>query len=151
MIIAVLFQIAFRYLPFTVMWTEELGRFTFVWFCMLSMAITFVKGMHLSIDYFYLKMKKKTQIILDYIGLLLILAFSCSSTVCGIWLLEFTARQTSPVLQLSFFWFSLSVPVGFGLVTVFTVLSLIDRIFFRGRLVQAVSAGEQGHDQQIVN
>jgi TRAP-type C4-dicarboxylate transport system permease small subunit len=151
MISAVLLQIVFRYLPFTVMWTEELGRITFVWFCMLSMAITFVKGMHLSIDYFYLKMKHKTQAVLDYIVLLLILAFSFSSTVCGIWLLEFTARQTSPVLQLSFFWFSLSVPVGFGLVTVFTVLSLIDRIFFRGRLVQAVSTSEQGHEQKFID
>jgi TRAP-type C4-dicarboxylate transport system permease small subunit len=148
MIVAVLMQIAFRYLPVSGMWTEELGRITFVWFCMLSAAITFSKGMHLSIDYFYLKMKAQTQKILDYIGLLLIFVFAGSSAVSGILLLEFVSRQRSPVLQLSFFWFYLSVPVGFGLVTLFTLLSILDRIFFRGKLVGACA---NEHSDQIVD
>ena len=50
MIGAVLLQIAFRYLPISGMCTDELGRLSFIWFGMLAMAITFIKGMHLSID-----------------------------------------------------------------------------------------------------
>ena len=149
MIGAVLLQIAFRYLPISGMWTDELGRLSFIWFGMLAMAITFIKGMHLSIDYFYLKMKKRTQVILDYIGLLLIFIFSSSSTVCGIWLLEFTSRQRSPVMQLSFFWFSLSLPVGFGFISLFTLVAIFDRIFFNGRLVHILAEKEK--DQQIVD
>jgi TRAP-type C4-dicarboxylate transport system permease small subunit len=147
MIGAVLLQIAFRYLPFSGMWTDELGRLTFIWFGMLAMAITFIKGMHLSIDYFYLKMKKRTQTILDYIGLLLILVFSGSSAIYGIWLLEFTARQRSPVMQLSFFWFSLSVPVGFGFISLFTLVAIFDRIFFHGRLVRDLAEQDQQQNQ----
>jgi TRAP-type C4-dicarboxylate transport system permease small subunit len=136
-------------LPVSGMWTDELGRLTFIWFCMLAMALTFIKGMHLSIDYFYLKMKKRTQAVLDYIGLLLILVFSSSATVCGVWVLEFTARQRSPVMQLSFFWFSLSVPIGFGFISLFTFVAIFDRIFFKGKLVTSLAAAAQ--DQQAVD
>lgn len=151
MIISVLLQIAFRYLPFTgTTWTEELGRLTFLWFCMLSTAVTFVKGQHLFIDYFYFKMKKLYQIICDYVSLLLIFLFSLVITVEGLKLLEYVSKQRSPVMRLSFFWFYLSVPSGCGLIMLFSILSFIDRIFFKGKIGNAVSADE-GESIQAVD
>ncbi|WP_169313429.1 TRAP transporter small permease [Treponema primitia] len=145
MITAVLLQIAFRYLPFSGMtWTEELGRLTFVWFCLLSTAVTFVKGQHLAIDYFYLKWNKTVQTIMTYVSWLLILTFSGVVSFQGFKLLEMVGKQRSPVLRLSFFWFYLSVPVGCGLIVLFTVLTIIDNLFLKGKITRSVSADETG-------
>jgi TRAP-type C4-dicarboxylate transport system permease small subunit len=144
MISSVLLQIAFRYLPITgTTWTEELGRLTFLWFCMLSTAVTFVKGQHLFIDFFYLKFPKIARIVCDYVSLLLVLGFSTLVTVNGIRLLEFVGKQHSPVMRLSILWFYLSVPVGCGLIMLFTILSLIDLIFLKGKIGSAVSANDE--------
>jgi TRAP-type C4-dicarboxylate transport system permease small subunit len=150
MITSVLLQIAFRYLPVSgTTWTEELGRLTFLWFCMLSTAVTFVKGQHLFIDYFYLKMNKFYQAVCDYVSLLLILLFSSIVTFEGIKLLEFVSKQHSPVMRLSFFWFYLSVPVGCGFIMLFTILSFIDRIFLKGKISSSVSADKSGTSQVV--
>jgi TRAP-type C4-dicarboxylate transport system permease small subunit len=135
MIIDVLLQIAFRYLPTTgTTWTEELGRLLFMWFCMLSTALTYVKGQHLAIDFFYLKWSKTTRTICDFISLIAVLSFSGIVSVFGYKLLELVAKQHSPVMRLSFFWFYLAVPVGCSLIAIFTILSMIDRVFLGGKM-----------------
>ena len=133
MMVSVLLQIASRYLPFTLGWTDEVARLMFVWFCMLSTAIAYEKGHHLCIDYFTLKMKRKLQVFLGYLSMLLVLAFSVVLTVKGIEILEIVSIQKSPVMQLSMSYFYASIPVGFGLVVIFSVLALIHRVQNHGK------------------
>ncbi|MCL2379982.1 MAG: TRAP transporter small permease [Treponema sp.] len=129
MVLSVLLQIASRNLNIAgILWTEEMGRLTFIWFCFLATAAAFEKGKHVSIDYFYMKMNKLFRTICDYLGLALILMFTMIIVVEGIRILEFVSIQHSPVMRLSFFWFYLSVPVGMGFILLFAILSFVKLI-----------------------
>lgn len=129
MILSVLLQIASRYLPFSLMWTDELGRLSFMWFCLLSTGIAFEKGNHLCIDYFYIKFGKKVRNVLDYLVLLIVLVFSVIISVNGYLLLEIVSVQKSPVMHLPMSYFYAAIPVGFTLIIIFCILKLIQRIF----------------------
>ena len=144
MVVSVLIQVAARNLPATgisFMWTEELGRLTFVWFCMLSASVSYAKGQQIVVDYFYLKMRKSFQTVCDFVSLFLVLTFSYVVTTAGFKLLQFVSLQRSPVMELSLFWFYLSIPAGCGLMMIFTVLCIVDRIFLKGKFVSSLSTG----------
>jgi TRAP-type C4-dicarboxylate transport system permease small subunit len=145
MVLSVLIQVFSRNLPvmgISFMWTEELGRLTFMWLCMLSVATSYAKGQQIAIDFFYLRMRKSFQTICDYAILILILIFSPIITIHGTRLLNIVALQRSPVMEISMFWFYLAIPVGCGLIVIFTALCLIDRIFFKGKYVSSLSTAE---------
>ena len=128
MIISVLLQIASRYLPFTLLWTDEVARLTFIWFCMLATAIAYEKSNHLCLDYFVLKLSKRVQNILEYAAQIIVFVFSVVITVKGIELIGVVAVQRSPVLNLSMSVFYSAIPFGFGLIAIFDLLSFIQKI-----------------------
>ena len=142
MVVSVLIQVASRNLPVipgvSFMWTEELGRLSFVWLCLLSAAVSYSKGQQIVIDYFYLKMGRIVQILCDFASLFLILGFSYVVTVQGFNLLKIVSIQRSPVMEISILWFYLAIPVGCGLMTIFTVLCLVDRVFLQGKFVNTL-------------
>lgn len=122
MILAVLLQIAARYLmshPFS--WTEELSRFSFIWFCFLGSVVTYTKNLHLGIDFLYRKFSSKGRMVLDLIINVLIFIFGFVLVKYGITLLGMTSFQQSPVLRIPMSYIYASLPVTGVLFLIFTV------------------------------
>lgn len=62
MIISLFAQVVSRYLlNFPIMWTDEIGRYTYIWIVYLGSAVAFKKGNHLIVDVFTQKMPNKIQ------------------------------------------------------------------------------------------
>lgn len=138
----ILLQIAARYLPIRVTWTDEIGRLLFVWFSMLATAMTYAKNQHLSIDYFYLKFGKKVQKVLDYFSLILVMVSSGILTYTGFQVQQVVAQQRSPILKISMSYFYMAVPVGFGFVVLFSIVTLLDRLTAENREKDTEKGGE---------
>lgn len=62
LIISLFAQVLSRYLfNFPIMWTDEIGRYTFIWIVYLGSAAAFKNKSHLIVDVFTQKMPRKLQ------------------------------------------------------------------------------------------
>ncbi|GAB3806673.1 TRAP transporter small permease [Virgibacillus kimchii] len=101
MVSVVTAQVISRYVfnsPFT--WTEELGRYTFVWVSFLGMAVAIKRGGHIALDVLVKKLNLNSRKALLTINNLLLLLFAGTLTYSGIELVKLGAGQNSPSLGL---------------------------------------------------
>mgnify|MGYP004733554479 CR=1 FL=1 len=133
LLITVAIQIAVRYLPVTVAWTDELSRFLFVWYAMLSIAVSYIEDKHLFLDILYSRLKPGMQHMLDGISHILVLATAVLITWKGMELLQIVRIQKAPILTISMAWFYAAVPVGFLFVAFHALFSTIDFFGKKGR------------------
>jgi len=126
MVVAIVLQIACRYLPFLGFnWTEELARLSFIWFCFIGIAMTVHLKGHMGVDYLVRKLSGGKQKVLAYFSELVVLAFSFVVAYNGVLFVLMSRNTVSPVLNISVRWFYAAVPTCFALVGVLTLLNLI--------------------------
>lgn len=129
MVVTVTAQVVSRYVfgnPFT--WTEELGRYTFVWLSMLGMAVAIKHGSHIALDILVKKLGglyKKALLALNHT---IILAFAVLLTYSGIKIVELGARQSSPSLGIPMEYVYLVIPIS-GILMLYFVLNEIIMLF----------------------
>lgn len=104
-----IFARMFMSTPFS--WTEEMSRFTFIWYCFLGCAVTLKAKEHLGLDYFYKKFSPGIAYSADIIIQILIFMFGAICTFPGIKLLPITARRLSPVMRIPMNYIYLCIPV----------------------------------------
>ena len=145
LLITVAIQIVVRYLPVTVVWTDELSRFLFVWYAMLSIAMSYIEDKHLFLDILYSKLKPKVQHVLDGISHILVLATAVLITWKGMQLLQIVKIQKAPILNISMAWFYPAVPIGFLFVACHALFSTMDFFGKKGREARkALSERKEG-------
>ena len=101
MSVCILLQIfgrSFFKVPFS--WTDELARFTFIWFCLMGSVLTLRNKLHLGIDYFESLMSEKAKFYNRIFVYALIVAFGLLLGVLGIQLLGIVGRQLTPVMRI---------------------------------------------------
>ncbi|MEG6615979.1 TRAP transporter small permease [Peptococcaceae bacterium 1198_IL3148] len=101
MAVVITSQVISRYVfgsPFT--WSEELGRYTFVWLSFLGMAIAVKQGSHIALDILVNKLTGVKRRTLMVINNLFVMVFSLVLTYGGYNLVAVGARQSSPSLNL---------------------------------------------------
>ena len=109
-------------------WTEEMSRFIFLWYCFLGCAVTLRKNQHLGLDYFYLKMSKKAQHIIDICIQVLTIGFGAFCAIYGIQLLEIVKKRVAPISRLSMRYFYLVLPIMGVLFVLLGIENLISQI-----------------------
>ena len=128
LLITVVIQVVSRYFPVTMVWTDELSRFLFVWFSMLAIALAYMENKHLSMDFVYEKLPRSVQKALDFLSELLVFLAACVIVVEGFGLLKTVAIQKAPILRIGMNWFYMAVPVGFTFVAAHALLLIIRRV-----------------------
>jgi TRAP-type C4-dicarboxylate transport system permease small subunit len=126
MSIVITSQVISRYIfgsPFT--WSEELGRYTFVWLSFLGMAVAIKQGSHIALDILVTKLKGAKRRTLMIINNLFIILFSLVLTYSGYNLVAVGARQSSPSLNLPMDLVYSVIPLSGILVLYFTVRQTI--------------------------
>ncbi len=78
-------------------WTEEVSRFTFLWYSFLACAVTFREKQHLGLDYFYHKFPAGMRHGVDLATQLLILFFGVFIAFYGYNLLSVVANRKAPI------------------------------------------------------
>lgn len=124
-------QVISRYLiesPLT--WSEELGRYTFVWMSFLGMAAAVKHGSHVALDILVKKLTGVSQKVLVQINNFLVLFFGGCLTYSGFNLVKLGMRQKSPTLKLPMQYVYIIIPIA-GIVLLYFVLSSVIQSFKR--------------------
>jgi TRAP-type C4-dicarboxylate transport system permease small subunit len=112
MSLCILLQIFGRsFLQVPVAWTDELARFTFLWFCLFGSVITLRNKMHLGIDYFESKMSERGKFRNRIFVYALIMLFGLFLGVLGVQLLGIVGKQLTPIMRMPMAWVYLALPL----------------------------------------
>ena len=126
MTLVVFAQVVMRYVfwsPF--IWAEELARYLLVWISCLGAAYGLRQGAHIAVVFLYNFFGLRTRFGLTLFIHLTVVGFFMVCCLAGFEIAAAQWNQISPGLQLPMTWAYLSVPVGFAIMTLFTIELLI--------------------------
>lgn len=122
-------QVLSRYiLGSSLTWSEELGRYIFVWMSFLGMAIGVKQGSHVALDILVKKLTGVSQKLLMLINNGLVFFFGICLSYSGFQLFELGMKQKSPTLQLPMQYVYIVIPIS-GIILVYFVLSETIKLF----------------------
>lgn len=129
LVVVVALQVLFRYLFYQPMgWTEEAGRYVFIWLCLLGAAVGVKHRGHFGVDLLLKRLRPsraaRLLMVIDGLGL----AFCAVLTWFGVALALRTLEQTSPGLDLPMGVPYLALPIGGGLMVVYFARHLRDDV-----------------------
>jgi len=113
MIISILAQIftrSFFRVPFS--WTDELARFTFLYFCFLGGVVTLRHKLHLGIDFFESKMPEKGKFINRIFAYGMVIAFGLFMGILGARLMGIVGNQLTPILRIPMRYVYFALPMA---------------------------------------
>jgi len=131
MVLIITSQVVSRYIlssPLT--WSEELGRYTFVWMSFLGMAAAIKLGSHVALDILVKKLTGISQKVLMVINNCFIFIFGVCLTYSGLKLFELGMRQKSPTLRIPMQYIYIVIPIS-GIVLLYFVFSGTIKMFQR--------------------
>ena len=115
MTVVVLLQVIYRYLLAQPLhWSEELARYLFVWISVLGAALSVQRRGHFGMDFFFKMLPDQGRRFLIFIIYLLMGVVILVLLVQGIFLVQKTAAQQSPAMEISMGWAYACLPVGAG-------------------------------------
>ncbi|MDR1827758.1 MAG: TRAP transporter small permease [Methylobacteriaceae bacterium] len=113
-------------------WSEELGRFIFVWMSFIGMAVAFRADRHVALDLLLRHLGPAKQRLLNTFNNLCILVFALAVAWSGFKLMAMAMRQFSPAMKVSMADVYIIMPIGGLLLAYFVILKLIEAVKSRG-------------------
>lgn len=127
--LSTLLQIITRYLGMSVLWTEELANYTFIWAIFMGAAIMVNHKEHFTFDLLQMKVKGKNKLYLNISIEALLVAFNLLITMYGFQLLQHFWNytwETVPAFKMGFVW--LAVPVMSVTMILYSVNHIVNSI-----------------------
>jgi TRAP-type C4-dicarboxylate transport system permease small subunit len=130
MVSVIFIQVVMRTLGHSLSWSEELGRYCFIWLVYIGISYGVKKQRHIKVDVVLMLLKDKGRIVLNIIANLLFMVF-CVYTVwigtdIAMKILEF--GQKSPALQIPMGIIYMAAPVGMALSIIRIIQNIILQI-----------------------
>ncbi|MFC7062163.1 TRAP transporter small permease [Halobacillus seohaensis] len=126
MVSVIFLQVVMRVSGNSLSWSEELGRYAFIWLVYIGISYGVKKQRHIKVDVMLLLLKGRGKLILAMIANLLFLAFSIFVVIYGYdianQLLGF--GQDSPALHIPMGAVYMATPIGFGLAAIRLIQNL---------------------------
>jgi TRAP-type transport system small permease protein len=136
---AIMVQIITRHLGISVIWTEEVANYSFIWSVFMGASVMVSKREHFSFDFLIGKLKGKSKLSLLIVIDAVILLFSFAlfyygiETVQNFWNYNWTSI---PELKMGYVW--ISIPIMGATMMIYSGNQLLSSIkAFRGRGAQA--------------
>ena len=112
-------QVVARYVfHHSLTWSEEVGRYIFVWISFLGMAAAFKAGSHVALDLLVKYLKGFSRRTLELVNGVCIVVLSSAIFYAGMKLFFLGMRQKSSALKLPMHWVYIVVPVS-GLILLY--------------------------------
>jgi TRAP-type C4-dicarboxylate transport system permease small subunit len=119
MAVVVFLQVIFRYLlALPLYWTEELARYLFIWIAIVGATLSVQRRGHFGMDFFLRMLPDQGRRFTTFIIQVLMGGVALVLLVQGILLVEKTAAQRSPAMEISMGWFYSCIPVGAALMAI---------------------------------
>lgn len=130
-------QVVARYaLGNSLSWSEEVGRYIFVWITFLGMVVAFKAGAHVALDIVLQKLCGKTRKMLRSVNCVLILVLAVGLFFSSLELMELGAMQESPALELPMNWVYSVIPVSGFLMIYFALRAVWTSLFDKSEDVE---------------
>nr|WP_321457937.1 TRAP transporter small permease [uncultured Cohaesibacter sp.] len=106
-------QVVARYLMHhSLSWSEEVGRYVFVWISFLGLAAAFRSGAHVALDILSDMLTPLPQRVLKIINTCFIFVLAIALLLGGIALMKFGMNQRSPALDLPMYFVYVVIPIS---------------------------------------
>lgn len=104
-LVIILVAVFFRYvINHSLFWSDEVVRYLFVWFTLLGAALVLRDRRHIRVEFFVEHMPEGLRRGVEFLGLVLILAFNVFLVVAGFFWVKETSGTTTPALGLPLNW-----------------------------------------------
>ncbi len=119
MTVVVFLQVFYRYvLTQPLYWSEELARYLFVWLSILGATLGLQKSGHFGLDILYRRLPEKGRRYTQWLIHLLMGVVIFVILFQGVTLVQKTAHQVSPAMEIPMSWAYACLPVGAALMAV---------------------------------
>ncbi len=121
--IVVFLQVIYRYVLIQPLyWSEELARYLFIWLSIFGAVLGVQKRGHFGLDFFYRMLPERGRGFLQLLIHLLMGGISLVILIQGVKLVQATALQKSPAMEISMGWAYACLPVGAALMAIHVVV-----------------------------
>ena len=127
MTIVIFLQIVLRLLGLPLSWTEEIGRYMFIWLIYIGCASAIRKRKHISVELLDLFLKERGKFVLDIISNVVFLIFAVILTYYSFSVVQRVSTQLSPAIRMPMSIPYSSVLVGGALMVVRLIQDTIAR------------------------
>ena len=134
MTVVVFLQVFYRYLlTQPLYWSEELARYLFVWLSILGATLGLQKSGHFGLDIFYRRLPEKSRRYARYAIHVLMGVVIFVILFQGVMLVQKTADQVSPAMEIPMSWAYACLPVGAALMAIH-LLTIFFKDWYHGKL-----------------
>lgn len=127
MTIVIFLQIVLRLLGLPLSWTEEIGRYMFIWLIYIGCASAIRKRKHISVELLDLFLKERGKFVLNIISNVVFLIFAVILTYYSFFVVQRVTTQLSPAIRMPMSIPYSSVLVGSALMVVRLIQDTIAR------------------------
>lgn len=127
MTIVIFLQIVLRLLGLPLSWTEEIGRYMFIWLIYIGCASAIRKRKHISVELLDLFLKERGKFVLNIISNVVFLIFAVILTYYSFSVVQRVSAQLSPAIRMPMSIPYSSVLVGGALMVVRLIQDTIAR------------------------
>lgn len=126
MVIVIFAQVIFRYVfQNSLSWSEELGRYLFVWITFLGAALGIREKAHVALDAFINVLPPAVRKPVFWIGYLAMIALALAMVVTGKSLIELGMRQRTAAMQIPMGYVYVVLPTSGALIIFYLILDLL--------------------------
>ena len=106
-------QVVARYLfESSLVYSEELSRYLFVWTVFLGLPVVAKRGGHMAVTALSGRLKGAAARTMSVAAYLVGIAFMATMIIQGVEMVQRTSQQLSPAMEISMSWVYLSIPIG---------------------------------------
>lgn len=127
--VTIVFQIVTRHMGISVIWTEEVANYSFIWAMFMGAAVTVNRKEHFSFDFLQRKLTGKKLIILNIIIDLILILFNLALFIYGLQVVErFWNYNWAALTQMKMGYVWISIPIMAGTMIIYLLNHLINHV-----------------------
>jgi TRAP-type C4-dicarboxylate transport system permease small subunit len=132
MVVIIFAQVVARYaLSNSLSWSEEIGRYIFVWMTFIGSAIAVRNKLHVALDMFVVRLPRSLQKLCLMISYVSMMIFTGVVIYGGYKFVLKGSNQISAALQLPMHYVYLVLPIGGGLIFFYLLKNFFEDLFVR--------------------
>lgn len=125
----IILQITARYMGVSIIWTEEVANYSFIWAIFMGASVMVNRREHFNFDLLSRKLKGKYRLMISIVNDLILILFNSAILVLGIQVVtEFWnyTWATIPEMKMGYVW--LAIPIMAGTMIIYSMSHLLGHI-----------------------
>ncbi|ASN04441.1 TRAP transporter small permease [Virgibacillus necropolis] len=127
--LVIVLQIVTRYMGISVIWTEEVANYSFIWAIFMGAAVMVNRREHFNFDFFLRKLQGKKKASLNIFNDLVLIVFNTIIFLLGIQVVSEFWNYTwasIPEMKMGYIW--IAIPIMAGTMIIYSVSHLMNHI-----------------------